>query len=182
MSETLIEKMSALELHPDFSPEYLRGFSQAKAACISIVAEQQCEILGNATAQKLYEEWIEQQPAKAESVCALAHKCFAAGFNEGYEKAPKRDLEEITPAQMDAEDNDPVKDAEARGYAAGYKACATVREAVNQRLFKAAKDYFERYAKDEADDVEYCCAGEQQHLDAIALRSALKSIEDGESK
>ena len=42
------------------------------------------------------------------------------------------------------------------------------------RLKEAAGTYFERYCQDEADDVEHCVCGEQQHQDAIALCQALK--------
>lgn len=45
-------------------------------------------------------------------------------------------------------------------------------------LKQAAATYFERYCQDEADDVENCVAGEQQHRDAIALRDALATLGD----
>lgn len=46
--------------------------------------------------------------------------------------------------------------------------------AQRDRLKEAAGTYFERYCQDEADDVEHCVCGEQQHQDAIALCQALK--------
>lgn len=35
--------------------------------------------------------------------------------------------------------------------------------------------YFDRYCQDEADDVENCVCGEQQHADAKAFRDAIRS-------
>lgn len=45
-------------------------------------------------------------------------------------------------------------------------------ELINQ-LTLCAGDYFDRYVQDEAYDIECCVAGEQQHIDAVALRSAV---------
>lgn len=67
---------------------YVDGIMKA----IAIIRKHaQSEMLGDA--QQIYDAWIAQAPAEAESVCALAHKCYAAGFNSGYEKAqPAREF------------------------------------------------------------------------------------------
>ena len=39
-----------------------------------------------------------------------------------------------------------------------------------------ARIYFERYCQDEADDAENCICGEQQHEDAKAFATAIRSI------
>ncbi len=41
--------------------------------------------------------------------------------------------------------------------------------------WQAAVTYFERYCQDEAEDVEHCVCGEQQHEDAKAFAAAIRS-------
>lgn len=37
-----------------------------------------------------------------------------------------------------------------------------------------AVTYFDRYCRDEAEDIEYCVCGEQQHIDAKNFREAIR--------
>lgn len=41
--------------------------------------------------------------------------------------------------------------------------------------WKPAATYFDRYCQDEAEDVEHCVCGEQQHEDAKAFATAIRS-------
>ncbi|WP_108397597.1 hypothetical protein [Devosia submarina] len=45
-----------------------------------------------------------------------------------------------------------------------------------EKALGAAAIYYERYCQDEADDVENCVCGQQQHEDAIAFRAAASKI------
>lgn len=60
------------------------------------------------------------------------------------------------------------------------KAAWTAREKLRDAapdLLAAAKTYFERYCQDEAEDVEHCVCGQQQHEDAKALRAAISKAD-----
>ena len=63
---------------------------------------------------------------------------------------------------------------------------ALMREAADQierlsAVAEAARRYYDRYAQDEAEDVEDCVCGREQHEDAKALRNALSFLRPNEN-
>ena len=59
--------------------------------------------------------------------------------------------------------------------AALLEGAITAALVMERERWKPAATYFDRYCQDEAEDVEHCVCGEQQHEDAKAFATAIRS-------